>query len=107
MKKDSGCLLEFSMSPIDKGESVSKYVSRSLEIISESGLPYKLNPMGTCIEGDWDEVFAVVKSCFERMKVDCDRISLSLKADYRKNKSGRLESKIESIKSKLGKDIKT
>ncbi|MEE8259552.1 MAG: thiamine-binding protein, partial [Nitrospinaceae bacterium] len=44
-------LLEFSMSPMDKGESVSPYVSRSLDIISNSGVPYRLGPMGTCLEG--------------------------------------------------------
>ena len=52
-------LLEFSMSPLGKGESVSKYVSRSLDIIDKSGVDYRLNPMGTVLEGEWDEVMAV------------------------------------------------
>jgi uncharacterized protein YqgV (UPF0045/DUF77 family) len=46
-------LLEFSMSPMDKGESVSEQVSRSLKIIDESGVPYRLNPMGTVLEGEF------------------------------------------------------
>ena len=50
-------LLEFSMSPLGKGESVSEYVSRSLDIIDKSGVEYRLNPMGTVLEGEWDEVF--------------------------------------------------
>ncbi len=61
-------LLEFSMSPLDKGESVSEYVSRSLEIISESGVDYRLNPMGTVLEGEWDEVMDVVKLCYESVR---------------------------------------
>ena len=44
-------LLEFSMSPLGKGESVSKYVARSLDIIDKSGVDYRLNPMGTVLEG--------------------------------------------------------
>ena len=52
-------LLEFSMSPMDKGESVSEQVSRSLKIIDESGVPYRLNPMGTVLEGEFDEEEAV------------------------------------------------
>ena len=44
-------LLEFSMSPLGKGESVSKYVARSLDIIDRSGVAYQLNPMGTVPEG--------------------------------------------------------
>ena len=81
-------LLEFSMFPIGKGESLSQYVSRSLEIIDESGLEYRLNPMGTVIEGSWDQVFEVVKRCFERMSRDCDRVTVNIKADYRKGSSG-------------------
>src|SRR5437870_13704781 len=84
-------LLEFSMSPLGKGESVGKYVARSLEIVDKSGVDYRLNPMGTVLEGDWDDVLGVVKQCFERMKKDCNRISCSIKVDYRKGAQGRLQ----------------
>ncbi len=99
-------LLEFSMTPLDKGESVSDYVSRSLKIIDESGVDYRLNPMGTVLEGEWDEVMQVVKTCFDTMQADCGRITCSIKIDYRKGKSGRLESKMASIENKLGKTMK-
>lgn len=99
-------LVEFSMTPLDKGESVSQYVSRSIDIIDRSGLPYKLGPMGTCIEGKWDEVFDIIKKCFEKMSSDCNRISVYIKVDYRKGKSGRLLSKIKSIEKKLGREVK-
>ena len=100
-------LIEFSMFPTDKGESVSRYVSRSLEIIDDSGLPYKLGPMGTCIEGDIDQVFAVVKQCFERMSQDCNRIACTLKLDWRRGKSGRLTAKVDSLKQKTDRDLST
>lgn len=100
-------LLEFSMTPLDKGESVSKYVARSLEIIDKSGLEYRLNPMATVIEGEWDAVFKVVKECFERMKQDCNRITASIKIDYRKGREKGLVSKIESIEKILGKKLRT
>ena len=99
-------LLEFSMTPLDKGESVSKYVSRSLDIISNSGLEYRLNPMGTVLEGEWDAAMAVVKKCYETMSADCSRITCSIKIDYRKGHQGRLDSKIASIESQLGKPLK-
>lgn len=100
-------LLEFSMSPLNQGDSVSEYVSRSLEIIDQSGLPYRLNPMGTVIEGPWDQVMGVVKACLDRMRQDCDRVSTIVKIDYRKGKTGRLESKVESVQKKLGKKLST
>src|SRR5947199_354099 len=64
-------LLEFSMSPLGKGESVGRYVARSLEIVDASGVDYRLNPMGTVLEGEWDEVFGVVRQCYERLRRDC------------------------------------
>ena len=98
-------LLEFSMTPLDKGASVSKNVARSLDIIDRSGLAYRLNPMGTVLEGEWDEVMGVVRACFERMREDCERISCSIKIDHRRGASGRLDSKIRSIEARLGRDL--
>ena len=100
-------LLEFSMYPTDKGESVSDYVKRNLEVIDGSGLPYKLGPMGTCLEGEWDEVMAVVKDCYERLAVDCGRIACQIKIDYRRGHSGRLVSKVATLKEKTGRDLRT
>ena len=100
-------LLEFSMSPIGKGESVGLYVAKSLEIIDKSGIDYRVNPMGTVLEGEWDEVFGVVKQCFEQMRRDCPRITATIKVDYREGAKGRLTSKIESVEKILGKRLKT
>jgi uncharacterized protein (TIGR00106 family) len=93
------------MSPLDKGESLSEYVARSLEIIHKSGVPYRINPMGTVLEGEWDDVMGVVKACFDKMSEDCNRISIAIKVDFRKGRSGRLESKIKSVEQKLGHDL--
>ena len=98
-------LLEFSMAPFDQGESLSKHVARSLEIIDQSGLPYRLNPMGTVIEGEWDECMEVVRKCYRRMREDCKRISCSIKIDYRKDRTGRLESKIAKVEQIVGREL--
>ena len=100
-------LLEFSMTPLDRGASVSPYVARSLEIVERSGLPYRLNPMGTVLEGTWEETLGVVTACFERMREDCERISVSVKIDHRRGRSGRLDSKIASVEAKLGRKLRT
>ncbi len=98
-------LLEFSMTPLDKGESVGQYVARSLEIVGASGLPYRLNPMGTVIEGEWDDCLDVVRRCYERMSADCSRITCSVKIDYRQGKTGRIASKVARIENLLGKSL--
>lgn len=100
-------LLEFAMSPLSKGESVSAFVARSLDIIDKSGLPYQLTPMGTILEGEWDEVMKVVSDCFKLMSSDCDRIGTTIKIDHRAGKSGRLTSKIDSVQQKLGRKLST
>jgi uncharacterized protein (TIGR00106 family) len=100
-------LLEFAMSPLTKGESVSAFVARSLDIIDKSGLPYQLTPMGTILEGEWPQVMAVVTACYEAMSTDCDRIGCNIKIDYRAGKSGRLKSKVDSVQQKLGRKLST
>lgn len=100
-------LLEFSMSPLGKGESVGKYVSRSLDIIDKSGVDYRLNPMGTVLEGEWDDVMQVVRQCYERMRKDCNRVSCTIKIDYRKGRKGRLSGKTVSVEKRLKRKLKT
>ncbi len=106
MSVKKNVLLEFSMVPLDKGESLSQYVAGSLDIIDQSGLDYKLNPMGTVLEGSWEEVLTVVHQCFEKMKTDCNRITINMKVDYRKGKSQRLNGKIKAVEQHLGKELK-
>lgn len=100
-------LLEFSMAPLEKGESVGKYVARSLEIIDASGLDYRLHAMGTIVEGEIDEVLHVLRQCFDAMAADCDRITCTAKLDYRRDSRGRLESKVASVEQQLGRKLKT
>jgi uncharacterized protein (TIGR00106 family) len=100
-------LLEFSMTPLGKGEGVSPYVARSIDIVDRSGLPYRLTPMGTILEGEWDDVMGVVRACHERMRADCDRITTSIRIDYRAGATGRLESKVKSVEEKLGRKLTT
>lgn len=100
-------LCEFSMSPLDKGDSLSTYVARSLDIIDKSGLPYQLTPMATIVEGEWEEVMALVTACYQRMSQDCNRISTSIRIDSRAGKSGRLKSKIRAVEDKVGRKLST
>lgn len=99
-------LLEFSMFPLDKGESLSTYVARSIDVIDRSGLAYQTHAMGTVLEGEFDEVLEVVRRCYEVMAADCNRIECSIKIDARKGASGRLKSKVASVEEKVGRPIR-
>ncbi|MGI9134862.1 MAG: MTH1187 family thiamine-binding protein [Rhodoferax sp.] len=100
-------LLEFSMAPAGKGNSLSPYVARILDIIDKSGLPYQLTPMGTILEGEWDEVMAVVGACYQNLSADCERVGANIKVDARAGAGGRITSKIESVQQKVGRKLST
>ncbi len=100
-------LMEFTLIPLDKGASFSKYVAGTVKIVKDSGLDYRLNPMGTVVEGGWDRLLELLTACVRNLEKDSDRISLSVKFDIRKGVSGALEGKIKSVEDKAGFSVKT
>src|SRR5207247_9999055 len=77
-------IAEFSITPIGKGVSVGKYVARCVDIVDRSGLGYRLNPMGTVVEGPFDEVLSLIARCHKAVAKDCERVSTIIKIDDRK-----------------------
>lgn len=100
-------LAEFSIWPMDKGVSVSAYVARAVEIVDRSGLAYQLGPLGTCIEGEYDAVMAVIRACHEALAADSDRVMCTIKMDWRRGHSGRIAQKVRSVEEKLGRSVQT
>ncbi|HPU23493.1 MAG TPA: MTH1187 family thiamine-binding protein [Candidatus Kapabacteria bacterium] len=98
-------LAEFSMFPTDKGESVSAYVSQIIDFIDKSGITYKLTPMGTILEGSWEEVMNVISNCFKILEPQANRIYSTIKIDYRKGEESRMHSKINKIEKLLDKSV--
>lgn len=50
---------------------------------------------------------ALVTRCFETLKAECPRVSVSLRADYRAGPAGRLKSKVARIEERLGRTLST
>jgi len=99
-------LAEFSMFPTDKGEIVSSYVAKVLEVVDRSRIPYQLTPMGTILEGSWEDVFRVISDCFHELEKESHRISVSIKVDYRKDQNSRMRSKIDKLEEILNRQLK-
>jgi uncharacterized protein (TIGR00106 family) len=99
-------LAEFSVVPLGKGESVSMYVAECMKIVEASGLPYRINPMGTVLEGDFDAVMGVIRKCHMRVMELSQRVVTSIKVDDRKGSKNALDTKIASVEKKLGKELK-
>lgn len=98
-------LLEFAMFPTDKsGDSASESVSKVIEMIHKSEVNYKLTAMGTIIETETlEEALDIVNRSYKVLEPFSKRVYSSIKLDIRKEKSNRLQQKIESVESKIGK----
>lgn len=97
-------LLEFAIFPTDKGDSVSKQVSKVIQLIRESGVAYQLTAMGTLIETDTlPEALNIVNQSYEILAEDSTRVYTTMNIDIQKNKNNRLKSKVEAIENKIGK----
>lgn len=96
-------LLEFAMFPTDKGASVSQYVSQVIEMIRKDYSSYKLTAMGTIVEtATLGEALEVIEKAYGVLEPNSERVYSSIKIDIRKSKDDRLETKVASIKGKIG-----
>lgn len=102
-------LVAFSVSPSGRGGSddgsVHDAVAAAVRIVRESGLPNRTDSMFTTLEGEWDEVFDVVKRATEAVGAYGSRVSLVLKADIRPGHTGELTGKLERLEGVLAADV--
>lgn len=95
-------IADFCIVPIGVGVSVSKYIAECEKILSDAGLKTHLHAYGTNIEGEWDEVFAAIKLCHERVHaMGAPRISSTMRFGTRIDREQSMEDKIRSVEEKL------
>lgn len=96
-------LVNFAIFPTDVGTSVSTEVSKIIKSVKESGYAYKLNAMGTVFETEtMEQALRVIQNAYDILQ-DHERVYLVVNMDIQKDKDGRIQSKIQSIEDKLGK----
>ena len=95
-------IADFCIVPIGVGVSVSKYIAECEKILTDAGLKTHLHAYGTNIEGEWDEVFAAIKHCHERVHaMGAPRISSTLRFGTRTDREQSMADKIRSVEEKL------
>src|SRR5271168_426967 len=94
-------LIAFSVTPLGVGEDVGEIVAEAVRVVRASGLPNRTDAMFTSIEGDWDEVMAVVKAAVDAVAARAPRVSVTLKADIRPGVTDGLNAKMASLDSHL------
>ena len=97
-------IIAFSVAPTETPDSTAEMadaVSEAVSVVRASGLPNETNAMFTLVEGEWDEVMAVVREATEAVAAVSPRVSLVLKADIRPGHTGQLTQKVESVEKRL------
>lgn len=95
-------LAAFSVTPLGAGDSVGELVADAVQVVRDSGLPNETNAMFTNIEGEWDEVMAVIHRCVEVVAARAPRVSVVIKIDHRPGVDGTMRKKVEKIERELG-----
>ena len=99
-------LLAFSISPQTTDQpdgSVSEAVAGAIGVVRESGLAHETTAMFTTLEGEWDEIMAVVKECVDTVGEYSPRVSLVMKADIRPGYTGQITAKVDRVNAILEK----
>ena len=99
-------VVRFDIVPVAVGPSLSQYLAEIIDIVDNSGLSYQLTSMGTIVEGDWDDVFSLIKRCHEIMLNHSGRVLTNVSIDDRTGYGDRITGKVESVERKIGRKIK-
>jgi len=100
-------MVQLSIMPISEDPHLSEPIAKAVRIIHESGLEYKLTPMGTLIKGGWKEIMNVAKKCHEAVCEDFDRVMTQIKIDDVKNGDISFDDKIRAVEEKAQTEFKT
>ena len=92
-------IVDVSVVPIGTGgASVSRFVRAALEVVRKSGLRFRIGPMGTSLEGDWDAIFATIRQMHEVcIKLGAVRLLTTVKIDDRRDKSQTMQDKLDRV----------
>ncbi|MBI2104011.1 MAG: MTH1187 family thiamine-binding protein [Candidatus Omnitrophica bacterium] len=102
-------LAELEIIPIGtQHASISAQLAEVAKLIDKSGLDYRVGPMGTVVEGDWDRLMTLAKQCHQAMLASCSRVMTTIRIDDRKDKpgTGRITQKVQSLEAKVGKPLR-
>jgi len=101
-------MAEFHVVPLGGSIHLSGRLAKVMRLIDASGLDYRVGPMGTVLEGEWDHVMDLIKRCHKALLADCPRVVTSIAIDDRKGAfSGRMKKKVDSVIRKSGRNLRT
>ena len=102
-------LAELEVVPIGTNSpSLSAILAQVATLIDQSGLDYRVGPMGTVVEGDWDRIMLLAKQCHQAILQSSSRVMTTIRIDDRRDKpgAGRIVQKVSSLEAKVGKPLR-
>jgi uncharacterized protein (TIGR00106 family) len=98
-------LVELSIIPLGRGVHLSDEIAEVLDLVDASGLPYQLTPSGTCIEGEWDEVMALVRRCHDRARALSSHVMTTIEIEDDGEARDKLICNVTSVEAKVGRRL--
>ena len=102
-------LAELEIIPIGtQNPSISSLLAEVAKLIDRSGLDYRVGPMGTVVEGEWDRIMTLAKQCHQAMCASASRVMTTIRIDDRKDRpaAGRITQKVQALEAKVGKPLR-
>ena len=99
-------LVELSVNPLGRGTHLSHDLAEILKLIDDSGIRYGLTPLGTCIEGEWDEVMPLIKRCHEKGRSMSPHVFTTLRIEDEEGATDKIDENIASVERAAGRSLR-
>ena len=99
-------LVELSINPLGHGTHMSQDLAPILKLIDDSGLRYGLTPLGTCIEGEWDELMALVKNCHDQARALSSHVMTTVRIEDEEGATDKINENIAAVERAAGRKLR-
>lgn len=99
-------LFEFSITPLGGDSHLSARIAEALKIVDASGLRYELTPMGTCVEGEWDDVVEVIRLCHDRVRGLSPHVFTTIRIEDEEGQKDKLTRNVASVEEKAERSLR-
>lgn len=94
-------LVQFAAYPTDETH-MSKDVAQMMQILDEANVEYRLGPLATAVEGDWDQVMPAIRRCHEALRRQHRRVITTITIDDRTHRPHHLDEMVSTVEKHLG-----
>lgn len=99
-------LMELTVVPFTQGPSISGNISELVDLIDHSGLPYRVTPFGTLIEGPWEQLMDIAKKCHAAIRKEADRVLILIRLDDYADRTDLLATAVAHVENHLGRSVR-